>query len=148
MKTIIEMAREAGLHRTQHSLMSNPVKHRFSYDGYEENLERFAALVRADAFEQGRQEGTKQERALRELSKLGQEIEAQPEQEPVAHREAFWCVDLTCKKCYGADFRFKHKSSVDKESLTTPAQPEERNFCPRCGKRTADLTTVHTCTPP
>jgi NADH pyrophosphatase NudC (nudix superfamily) len=28
------------------------------------------------------------------------------------------------------------------------AQPEERNFCPRCGKRTADLTTIHTCTPP
>ena len=28
------------------------------------------------------------------------------------------------------------------------AQPEERNFCPRCGKRTVDLTTVHTCTPP
>ena len=24
----------------------------------------------------------------------------------------------------------------------------ERNFCPRCGKRTADLTVVHTCTPP
>ena len=32
------------------------------------------------------------------------------------------------------------------EELT--AQPEERNFCPRCGKRTADLTTIHTCTPP
>jgi hypothetical protein len=28
------------------------------------------------------------------------------------------------------------------------AQPEERNFCPRCGKRTADLATIHTCTPP
>jgi hypothetical protein len=28
------------------------------------------------------------------------------------------------------------------------AQPEERNFCPRCGKRTADLTSIHTCTPP
>ena len=28
------------------------------------------------------------------------------------------------------------------------AQPEERNFCPRCGKRTADLTAIHTCTPP
>ena len=27
-------------------------------------------------------------------------------------------------------------------------RPEERNFCPRCGKRTADLTTIHTCTPP
>jgi hypothetical protein len=28
------------------------------------------------------------------------------------------------------------------------AQPEERNFCPRCGKRTADPTMIHTCTPP
>ena len=27
-------------------------------------------------------------------------------------------------------------------------QPEERNFCPRCGKRTTDLITIHTCTPP
>jgi hypothetical protein len=42
---IIQMAQEAGLHRQQHNLMSNPVQHRFSYDGYEENLERFAALV-------------------------------------------------------------------------------------------------------
>jgi hypothetical protein len=25
---------------------------------------------------------------------------------------------------------------------------QQRNFCPRCGKRTADLTTIHTCTPP
>ena len=33
--------------------------------------------------------------------------------------------------------------------ITPPAaQPEERNFCPRCGKRTANLTTIHTCTPP
>lgn len=48
MKTIIDMAREAGLHRNQHNLMSNPVKHRYSYDGHEENLERFAELVRAD----------------------------------------------------------------------------------------------------
>ena len=24
----------------------------------------------------------------------------------------------------------------------------EQNFCPRCGKRTPDLTTIHTCTPP
>jgi len=30
-----------------------------------------------------------------------------------------------------------------------PPQPaQERNFCPRCGKRTADLTVIHTCTPP
>jgi len=25
---------------------------------------------------------------------------------------------------------------------------QERNFCPRCGKRTRDLTHIHTCTPP
>jgi hypothetical protein len=32
---------------------------------------------------------------------------------------------------------------------TTPQQrTEERNFCARCGKRTADLTVIHTCTPP
>ena len=55
MKTVIEMAREAGLHRQQHNLMSNPVQHRFSYDGYEENLERFAELVRADAIAQERE---------------------------------------------------------------------------------------------
>ena len=32
-----------------------------------------------------------------------------------------------------------------KEAL---AQQEPRNFCSRCGKRTADLTVIHTCTPP
>jgi len=35
-----------------------------------------------------------------------------------------------------------------KPLYTSPPQPEERNFCPRCGKRTRDLTTIHTCTPP
>jgi hypothetical protein len=45
---------------------------------------------------------------------------AQPEQEPVA-----W------------------------EQFYTPApQRTEQNFCPRCGKRTKDLTHIHTCTPP
>jgi hypothetical protein len=29
-------------------------------------------------------------------------------QEPVAHRDGYWCTDLTCKKCYSADFRLKH----------------------------------------
>ena len=33
-----------------------------------------------------------------------------------------------------------------KAALAQPAQ--ERNFCSRCGKRTADLTVIHTCTPP
>ena len=42
---IIHMAREAGMHRQQHNLMSKPVQYRYSYDAYEENLERFAQLV-------------------------------------------------------------------------------------------------------
>jgi hypothetical protein len=33
-------------------------------------------------------------------------------------------------------------------SYTHPPQRTEQNFCSRCGKRTADLTTIHTCTPP
>jgi|LakMenE01Jun11ns_1017448.scaffolds.fasta_scaffold9597798_2 hypothetical protein len=28
------------------------------------------------------------------------------------------------------------------------AQRAEQNFCSRCGKRTKDLTHIHTCTPP
>ncbi len=31
------------------------------------------------------------------------------------------------------------------ENTSMPWPDEERNFCPRCGKRTAD---IHTCTPP
>jgi hypothetical protein len=30
----------------------------------------------------------------------------------------------------------------------TPPQRTWQNFCSRCGKRTKDLTTIHTCTPP
>jgi hypothetical protein len=29
-----------------------------------------------------------------------------------------------------------------------PPQRTEQNFCSRCGKRTPDLITIHTCTPP
>ena len=37
----------------------------------------------------------------------------------------------------------------DYKLVLAPTLPvQERNFCPRCGKRTADLTTIHTCTPP
>ena len=39
------------------------------------------------------------------------------------------------------------QSSVDK-AVNTMSQRTEQNFCSRCGKRTADLTTIHTCTPP
>ena len=64
------------------------------------------------------------------------------QQEPVAY---------LCENAVGHKyFRWKKPSSTYKPIplYTTPPQPEERNFCPRCGKRTADLIVIHTCTPP
>jgi hypothetical protein len=97
---------------------------------------------------------------------------AQPEQEPVAHTVIAGALFdfmgyLTSRKdriVLSAaddaapaadaikDFATKRGLSLDdaqvREWIDALAQPEERNFCPRCGKRTADLTTIHTCTPP
>jgi hypothetical protein len=36
--------------------------------------------------------------------------------------------------------------AIAREALAQLEQ--EQNFCPRCGKRTPDLTHIHTCTPP
>jgi hypothetical protein len=68
---------------------------------------------------------------------------AQPEQEPE------WYHGVDQRGCN----RFYHKTEVRPREFSTqlyiaPPEPEERNFCPRCGKRTADLTAIHTCTPP
>ena len=57
---------------------------------------------------------------MREVQRLGQEIE----QEPVIDKSAATRIAT---------------------SLGWSPQLEERNFCPRCGKRTKD---IHTCTPP
>jgi hypothetical protein len=69
---------------------------------------------------------------------------AQPAQEPVA-----WMTPD------GEGFRIRFSPPTNDVPLgwdalyTTPQQrTEERNFCQRCGKRTADLTVIHTCTPP
>ncbi|CAB4134088.1 hypothetical protein UFOVP267_20 [uncultured Caudovirales phage] len=67
-------------------------------------------------------------------------------QEPVAcehKRTSIWTEDQTghCNDC-GASGRMRFIAD------TTPPQRTEQNFCSRCGKRTADLTTIHTCTPP
>ena len=108
--------------------------------------------------------------AQKAIADMGQAL-AQPEQEPVAWIERdMQCDDfdpdsVTCEKpTIAADgwewvALFTHPpqrtwvGSGDLEDsnayLTQPAQAEqERNFCPRCGKRTADLTVIHTCTPP
>ena len=40
----------------------------------------------------------------------------------------------------------RHVRWAIKEAL---ARPEDRNFCPRCGKRRGgDVNYIHTCTPP
>ena len=74
------------------------------------------------------------EHAMREVQRLGQEIE----QEPVAWQ---WLGS--------AHFRKKLPKNADITAwnplYTTPPQRTERNFCERCGKRTKD---IHTCTPP
>ena len=46
------------------------------------------------------------------------------------------------------DLRTRWPMNGWKENKSTPPQRTEQNFCSRCGKRTADLTTIHTCTPP
>jgi len=48
-----------------------------------------------------------------------------------------------------ADKAYTLADAMLKARETRLAQPEqERNFCSRCGKRTPDLTHIHTCTPP
>ena len=70
----------------------------------------------------------------------------QPAQEPV--------VWLTKNK-FSDEIHFDEKNAKETTGwsaafpvYTTPQPAQERNFCPRCGKRTADLTVIHTCTPP
>ena len=66
---------------------------------------------------------------------------AQPERDP--WREAVAQPDEVVRQG-----RRMSKQKLTEASREFSAQPEERNFCSRCGKRTADLTTIHTCTPP
>lgn len=78
----------------------------------------------------------------------------QPAQEPVA-----WCVIGNGKfgkyelgqtfVDYAATHNYWKNRGYELVPVYTNPQPQEpRNFCPRCGKRTADLTVIHTCTPP
>jgi hypothetical protein len=63
-------------------------------------------------------------------------------QEPVAwmHQNEF-----TGKTTIFWDLGLATPNQNWKPLYTTPPQRTERNFCPRCGKRTND---IHTCTPP
>jgi ssDNA-binding Zn-finger/Zn-ribbon topoisomerase 1 len=84
-------------------------------------------------------------------SMTDKEALAQPEQEPVA-------VYGYCPECGAKGVqRERRPNGNDKcanghtypsSKAAQPAQRTEQNFCPRCGKRTKDLTHIHTCTPP
>jgi hypothetical protein len=78
---------------------------------------------------------TAQTRPIHQTNEAIRDIEAalaQPAQEPV----------MTDEK--GRPISFWGGKSLE----TVAQQAQERNFCSRCGKRTADLTVIHTCTPP
>ncbi len=101
------------------------------------DIEHFAELVRADEREAMVAEALAHDDAdaiiiqyhestIKWLEKRIEELTAQPEQEPL-------------------DFAYVMEAGDDRWKKL-PIQ--ERNFCQRCGKRTADLTTIHTCTPP
>jgi hypothetical protein len=95
-------------------------------------------------------DGISIEQAMSEIISLVDPLPPQrTEQEPVA-----W-IDMT----KFPPIRFKELSlRCDLEPFdgyalcfAPPAQPPQRteqNFCSRCGKRTPDLTHIHTCTPP
>ena len=48
---------------------------------------------------------------------------------------------------YEAALRKEYQRGYD-EGKKAALAGRERNFCERCGKRTAALTDIHTCTPP
>jgi len=78
---------------------------------------------------------------------------AQPAQEPVAQwqkRHHLWTEGAweNSEEHDAKQWRDKAQGWEIRALYTTPQQQEPRNFCPRCGKRTADLTVIHTCTPP
>jgi hypothetical protein len=70
-------------------------------------------------------------------------IYKQPEQEPVAR-----VIDNGTPEGATEWIPFTNRVEPLKTGDLLYTHAEERNFCPRCGKHTADLTTIHTCTPP
>jgi hypothetical protein len=66
-------------------------------------------------------------------------------------------VLVALKRCYDVTDYPANGNTLQDEAIavleqalapTHPPQRTEQNFCSRCGKRTKDLITIHTCTPP
>jgi hypothetical protein len=82
-------------------------------------------------------QGSRKHQIMREVQMLGQEIE----QEPVAN-------DPLPRACNLAGVDYQTFLKIKAYMPVNPPQRTEQNFCSRCGKRTPDLITIHTCTPP
>ena len=118
MKTITEMAKEAGLRD-------------WTCNGEYGCLERFAALVRADEREA--------------CAKVCDDL---PAPSYVSRDDAtVWDVaTLECGDAIRAQ-QALDKMAENARELGLDYEPvQERNFCERCGKRIGDF--IHTCTPP
>ncbi len=70
---------------------------------------------------------------------LRQAIKEWESQEPVTHKK--WCASLT-------QLLMSMPPQPAPCNCQPPQRTEEHNFCSRCGKRTPDAITIHTCTPP
>jgi hypothetical protein len=102
---------------------------------------------------------------MREVQRLGQEIEQEKAlqalhnenkrlglyedayAEPVAWAmpQGWWIVESTPDNL---KMWPTNEGELFVAGVTQPPQRTEQNFCPRCGKRTKDMTHIHTCTPP
>jgi hypothetical protein len=92
---------------------------------------------------------------MREVQRLGQEIE----QEPICP-ECKAEVLYECVACSSNNYPPQRTEPVSDDIASiiacrdmldaqpVPPRSTEQNFCPRCGKRTKDMTHIHTCTPP
>lgn len=107
------------------------------------------------------------EHAMCKVQRLGQEIEQEPPQRTWIGLEGaefgwFCHTDFLNARKYTKKQRehiccqlLSEAQSWDigeyqlmMHDSTKRPQRTEQNFCPRCGKRTPDLITIHTCTPP
>ena len=81
------------------------------------------------------------EHAMREVQRLGQEIE----QEPVAWMKPHEKCDKACMYLCTKGFTQFPECALLQRTFVGLTDEDQFNFCPRCGKRTKD---IHTCTPP
>jgi hypothetical protein len=69
-------------------------------------------------------------------------------------RFALWRHGCDCRDEHTCDplqdeYAKQFNDSIIKlEQAIAELESQEQNFCSRCGKRTKDLTHIHTCTPP